>query len=149
MRPLCNPTATASRLVRSTPCPDTDCMRQRRDTPRSQRTKMGHVGKVESNGCAQLFDTDGFQTDAQLVQLRGVSTNFASLTNNFVEFCTKFVILGEGVLGSSCPGLKWCCGSQVSFSQRQETLCILFARNRPREGKFVETPRKWVPAPTV
>ena len=73
--------------------------------------------------------------------LRGVSTNFPSLANNFVEFCTKFAILGEGVLGSSCPGLQWCHWSQVSFSQRQETLCILFDRNRPREGKFVETPR--------
>ena len=76
--------------------------------------------------------------------IRGVSTNFPSLANNFVEFCTKFAFHGEGVLGSSCPGLQLCHWSQVSFLQRQETLCILVARNLPREGKFVETPRTYL-----
>ncbi len=41
-------------------------------------------------------------------KVRGVSTMFPSLANISVVLCTKFAILGEGVLGSSWLALQCC-----------------------------------------
>ncbi len=71
--------------------------------------------------------------------VRGVSTNFPSLANNFVEFCTKFAILGEGVnsaIGPKFPShkdKKLCAFCSLAFVRGKESLW------RPLVHDFVKT----------